>query len=52
MLLRLERVNKILLSPRRSFFIAAMDLARKPPKEEQMNNIYQTRKRTSEPFDR
>lgn len=37
---------------KRQFSLTSAQLARKPPKEEHQNNIFQTRKRTSDPFDR
>jgi hypothetical protein len=41
-----------LLMSKRHFSLASLSFARKPPKEEFNNNMFRTRKKTSEPFDR
>ncbi|CAF0984077.1 unnamed protein product [Brachionus calyciflorus] len=48
-MLKSQQLNLIL---KRQFNVSSVSLGRKPPKEEYKNNIFQTRKRTSDPFDR
>lgn len=48
-MLKIKTFGKII---KRSISTTESTLARKPPKEEYRNNFFQTRKRTSEPFDR